>query len=103
MGALFDFLLVYGNLFFLVALGAMFAGMTVGRKSARAARVVAIVSLCACAPLFILYAAAAVYRPGILTLALAALWGWNVWSSLKTWRRLRPAKPAPRSRIDRRN
>ena len=93
--ALLSFLMAHANLFFIVAIGAMFAGLAVGRKSRRAARVVALVSLCACAPLFALYAAATVYRPGVMTLALTALWGWNVWSSWHAWRRTRPASPKP--------
>ncbi|HTK59971.1 MAG TPA: hypothetical protein VL283_02090 [Candidatus Baltobacteraceae bacterium] len=91
--ALLAFLTAYANLFFIVAIGAMFAGLAVGRKSRRAAHVVALVSLCACAPIFALYAIATVYRPGVMTLALAALWGWNAWSSWHTWRRTRPARP----------
>jgi hypothetical protein len=101
--ALLAFLTAHANLFFLVAIGTMFAGLAVGRKSRRAARLVAIVSLCACTPLFALYAIATLYRPGVMTLAIAALWGWNVWSSWSHWRRLRPSKPAVRDRTDRRN
>ena len=101
MDALVTFLMAYSNLFFLVAIGAMFAGLTVGRKSFRAARAVAIVSLCASAPLLVLYAVASFYRPDIMTLALTALWGWNVWSSWSQIRRLRPAKPS--KPVDRRN
>ena len=93
--ALLTFLMAHANLFLIVAVGAMFAGLAVGRKSRRAARVVALVSLCACAPLFVLYAVATVYRPGILSLALTALWGWNVWSSWHAWRRTRPSGPKP--------
>jgi len=102
--SLLTFLLAYSNLFFIVAIGAMFAGIAVGRKSLRAARIVAIVSLCASVPLLALYAIASIYRPGVLTLLLAALWGWNVWSSWSQWRRLRPSKPvSPPTSADRRN
>lgn len=90
--ALTGFLTAYANLFLLVAIGAMVAGLTYGRKSPAAARKVAIVSLCASAPLFVLYVVASVYRPDILTLALTALWGWNCWSAWKTLRRTRPPK-----------
>lgn len=104
MDALLEFLLANSNLFFLVAIGAMFAGLTVGKKSPRAARTVAIVSLCACAPLFVLYAIASTFRPDPLTLALTALWGWNCWSAWHAWRRFRPWKPAhPSKPVDRRN
>ena len=101
--ALLTFLTAHANLFFIVAIGAMFAGLAIGRKSLRAARIVAIVSLCASVPLLALYGIASFYRPGILTFALTALWGWNVWSSWSHWRRLRPPKPAVRGRTDRRN
>jgi hypothetical protein len=101
MDALLTFLMANANLFFLVAIGAMFAGLTVGRKSLRAARIVASVSLCASAPLLVLYGIASAYRPDIMTLALTALWGWNVWSSWSYIRRTRPAKPSKPA--DRRN
>ena len=100
---LLSFLLAHSNAFFMVAIAAMFAGIFIGRKSLRAARVIAIVSLCASTPLLALYAFAAVMRPDLLTIMLAALWAWNVWSSWHTWRRMRPAKPVARDRIDRRN
>ena len=104
MENLLAFLMSNANLFFLVAVGAMFAGLALGRRNRRAARAVAIVSLCAAAPLCALYGVATFYRPGILTLALTALWGWNVWSSLSYIRRLRPATPArPSKPADRRN
>jgi hypothetical protein len=93
MDALLDFLLRYSTLFFLVAFAAMFAGMAV--KSLRARRLVALVSFCASAPLFVLYVIASAYRPDVLAIALAALWGWNAGSSLRRWRDLRPAtRPA---------
>lgn len=94
MSALTGFLTTYSNLFLLVAIGAMVAGLTYGRKSPAAARKVAIVSLCASVPLFVLYVLASIYRPDILTLALTALWGWNCWSAWKTLRLTRQPKGA---------
>lgn len=108
LAALTNFLVSYSNVFLLVAIGAMVAGLTYAKKSPSAARKVAIVSLCASAPLFVLYALASAYRLDILTLALTALWGWNCWSSWKTIRRTRPPKLAKRPkpakpRVDRWN
>jgi len=96
---LLSFLYANSNLFFLVALGTMFASLAIGRKSLRAARTVSIVSLCACAPLFVLYATATVLHPDLLTALLSALWAWNCWSAWTYIRRTHPARKAP----DRRN
>lgn len=93
--ALLSFLAANANLFVLVALAAMIAGLVAGRKSRRAAHTLALVSLLACAPLCALYAIATVLRPDLMMALLTALWAWNTWSSWSTWKRSRSAKPAP--------
>lgn len=98
------FLSTHANLFVLAAITAMFADMIADKRNRRAARVVALISLCACAPLCVLYAVATALRPDLLSLALTALCGWNAWSAWHTWRRFRPWKPArPSKSADRHN
>lgn len=95
--AVLRFLMTNANLFFLVAIGAMIASYAVRNKGdLRAIRLVALVSFCACLPLFILYGIVAVRWPDGMNLVFAGLWGWNAWSSYTTWRNIRPRKPADR-------
>lgn len=97
MESLLTFLAANANLFFLVAIGAMVASYAVRNKgSVRAIRTVALVSLCACAPLFVLYGLVALRWPDGMNFVFAALWGWNSWSAFTTWRNIRPRKPADR-------
>ncbi len=91
--ALLSFLVTNSSLFFFVAIAAFFASLVAQKKSLRFARTVALVSLCACAPLFLLYTFVSILRPDAFTIMLTALWGWSSWSAWKTWRRLRPSQP----------
>ncbi len=92
--AILSFLVANASLFFFVAIAAFFASLVAQKKSRRFARVVALVSLSACAPLFALYVFVSILRPDAFTIMLTALWGWSTWSAWKTWRRLRSSKPA---------
>lgn len=85
-----SFLVSNSSLFFFVAIAAFFVSLVTQKKNPRFARTVALVSFCACAPLFVLYAAVSILRPDAFTIMLTALWGWSSWSAWKTWRRLRP-------------
>lgn len=94
MDALLGFLMTYANLFCLIAIGATIASYAVRRNSTgRSKRLVAIVSLCACTPLFVLYGIAAVRWPAeAMNLMLAALWGYSLWASWTLLRSTRPSK-----------
>ncbi|MFA5854303.1 MAG: hypothetical protein WC866_04435 [Patescibacteria group bacterium] len=93
--ATLSFLVTNSSLFFFVAIIAFFASLVAQKRSIRFARIVALVSLCACAPLFVLYAIVSILRPDAYTIILTAIWGWSAWSAWKTWRRLRSSKSAP--------
>ncbi|WKZ28827.1 MAG: hypothetical protein QY323_04835 [Patescibacteria group bacterium] len=93
LNALLSFLTTHASLFFFVAIAAFFASVVAQKKSPRFARNVALVSLSACAPLFVLYGLVAILRPDAYVIVLTVLWGWSTWSSWKTWRRLRVRKP----------
>lgn len=97
MDALLGFLMTNATLFCIVAIGAMVAAYVVRSKgSLRAIRAAAVITLCACAPLFVLYGLAALRWSDPASLIFAALWGFNAWSSWTTWRNTRPQKQTVR-------
>lgn len=91
--AILSFLVANVSLFFIVAIAAFFASLVAQKKSRRFARIIALVSLCACAPLFFLYTVVSVLRPDAYTILLTALWGWSAWSAWNAWRRFHDRKP----------
>lgn len=93
LNAFLSFLTTNASLFFFVAIAAFFASVVAQKKGPRFARIVALVSFCACTPLFVLYAIVTVLRPDAYVVVLTALWGWSAWSAWKTWRRLRDLNP----------
>ena len=97
MDALLTFLTANATPLFVVAVGATVAGYLVRNGgSLRAVRAVAIVSLCACLPLTVLYGLAALLGADAMSLVLAALWAWNSWTAWVTWKNTRPPKPPVR-------
>jgi hypothetical protein len=77
------------NLFFIVAILAMFVRMYAASKgNLRLLRIGSWAMLIASAPLALVYSLVAILVPGqIMALLMAALWIWNTWSAYQGIRR----------------